>query len=197
MIKNRRMLLFSNFGPVTSCISKFDGTNVKYVHDKRKADEAFNEDTNDTTKSNPNKAIKSDHAIGDDDRALVENCSKRVSDDLDTIKSISTESQVGSSLAPSTSPSTSSTQLDSILKNIESEREKLLERIDQVEDENNPGLYDYLHNSLVNLDHSLKSNQHTKEFFDLEAESSQKSTSSSPEDSDDNDVPSMFDDFDF
>jgi hypothetical protein len=196
MIKNQRMLIFSIFGSVTSCIPKFDGTYVKYVHDKRKADEAFNEDTNDTTKSNPNKVVKSDHAIGDDDRALVENCSNRVSNDLDTIKSISTESQVGSSLAPSTSTSTSNTQLESILKNIESERDKLLERIDQVEDENNPGLYDYLQNSLVNLDHTLKSNQHTKEYFDLEAESSPKSTSSTPEDSDD-DVPSMFDDFDF
>lgn len=197
MIKSRRMLIFTILGSVTSCIPKFNGTNVRYVHDKRKADEAFNEDTNNTTKTMSNKAVKSDHAIGEDDRALVENCSKHVSNDLDTIKSISTESQVGSSLAPTTS--ISNTQLESILKNIESEREKLLERIDQVEDENNPGLYDYLHNSLVNLDHTLKSNQHTKEYFDLEAESSQKSTSSSPEnsDDDDNDVPSMFDDFDF
>ena len=196
MLKSRRLLFFTLFNSVTSCIPKFNGTNVRYVHDKRKADEAFNGDTNGTTKSNPNKVVKSDHAIGDDDRALVENCSTRVSNDLDTIKSISTESQLGSSLAPSTSTSSSNTQIESILKNIESEREKLLERIDQVEDENNPGLYDYLHGSLVDLDDSLKSNQHTKEYFDLEAESSQKSTSSSPDDSDD-DVPSMFDDFDF
>lgn len=163
----------------------------RYVHDKkRKADEAFNQDTNDTTKSNPNKAVKSDHAIGEDDRALVENCSNRVSSDMDAIKSISSASQTSSTSA-------SNTQLDSILKNIESEREKLLERIDQVEDENNPALYDYLHNSLVKIDRDLKSNEHTNVYFDLEAESTPKSNNSSPDESDDDDVPSMFDDFDF